>query len=76
MQYRKSAWKGGTLKQQEGKQVCTFFCRPGQRNRYSDSLRAGRFGSQIPEGAKKFSSLHPGTLPTSCKIGTGAPSWL
>ena len=59
MKCGKSVWKGGTLKQQEGEQVCTFFCRPEQRNQYSDSLGAGRSGFQCQKVRKTFSSLRP-----------------
>jgi hypothetical protein len=55
------------LKEQEDKQNCTIFCRPGQRNHCSGSLGAGWFGVPTAEGANCFFSLHqsrPALRPT------------
>jgi hypothetical protein len=40
--------------------------------RYSDWLRAGRFGDRIPSGAKFFAHVQtgPGAHPASCTMGT------
>jgi hypothetical protein len=48
-------------------------CGPGQLSRYSDWLRVGRSGDQIPMGTK-FSALvqtGPGAHPACCTMGTG-----
>ena len=44
-----------------------------QRVRYSDSLRPGSFGDQIPVGARFSVPVHTGieAYPAFCAIGTG-----
>jgi hypothetical protein len=43
-------------------------------HRYSDWLRAGRSGNQIPVGARFFANVQtgPGTHPASCTMGAGS----
>jgi hypothetical protein len=43
-------------------------------SRYSDRLRAGRSGNQIPVGARFFAHVKtgPGAHPASCTMGTGS----
>jgi hypothetical protein len=47
---------------------------PGKLSRYSDWLRAGRFGNRIPVGARFFAHVQtgPGAHPASCTMGTGS----
>jgi hypothetical protein len=47
---------------------------PGERSRYSESLRAGRSGDRIPVGARFFVPVQtgPGVHPTSCAMGNGS----
>jgi hypothetical protein len=47
----------------------------GKLSRYSDSLRAGRYGNQIPVGARFFPPVQngPGAHPASYTMGTGSP---
>jgi hypothetical protein len=42
--------------------------------RYSDWLRAGRFGDRIPMGSRFFAHVQtgPGAHPASCTMGTGS----
>jgi hypothetical protein len=47
----------------------TFHVGPGQRSRYTDSLRAGRSGDRIPVGARFSAPVK--THPAYCKIGMG-----
>ena len=44
----------------------------GQRIRYGDSVRAGRYGHRISVGAKFFATVQndPGFHPTFCRVGT------
>ena len=56
--------------------ICVFCIidtrRLGQRSRYSDSLRAGRFGVRTPVGVRFSAHFRTGpeVHPTSCKMGT------
>ena len=52
-------------------------CGPGQRSRYSYSLRAGRSGDQMRSRAIFPSPVEtsPGIHPTSCIVDTGSLSW-
>jgi hypothetical protein len=47
---------------------------PGQRSRYSDSLRAGRPGDRIPVGARFSAPVQTGhgAHPASYTVGTGS----
>jgi hypothetical protein len=51
----------------------TQVCGPAQLSRYSDSLRAGWSGDQIPVETRFSSPVHrgPGAHPTSYTMGTG-----
>jgi hypothetical protein len=46
----------------------------GQLSRYSDWLRAGRFGDRNPVGARFYTPVQtsPGDHPASCTMGTGS----
>jgi hypothetical protein len=52
-------------------EVLPAVCEPGQRSRYSDSLRAERSGDRMPVGAR-FSAPGPRAYPDSCTMGTGS----
>ena len=49
---------------------------PGYCSRYSDSLRAGRFGNRMPVGARLSAPIQtgPGTHPAPCTRGSGSLS--
>jgi hypothetical protein len=54
--------------------LLAHFTGPGQINRYSDSLRAGRSGDRIPVGSRFSAPVHtgPGPHPASFTMGTGS----
>ena len=51
--------------------------RPGWLSRYSDSLRAGRFGDQIPVWPRFSAPVQTGPVahPASCTMDTGSLQW-
>jgi hypothetical protein len=50
------------------------YVEPGYRSRYSDSLRVGRSGNQIPVGARFSAPIQTGceAHPASCTMETGS----
>jgi fatty acid desaturase len=54
--------------------IFTYTWWTGLFRRYSDWLRAGRSGDQIPVGARFFAHVQtgPGAHPASCTMGTGS----
>jgi hypothetical protein len=51
-----------------------YLCGPGWLSRYSDWLRAGRYGDRIPVVARFSAPVQtgPGAHPASCTMGTGS----